>query len=122
MRLVRDRDGRDAQRGRVGGGHRRARARTQGPHEGVLMISVAVVGLGKMGLSHLSIVRANPEVEVVGVCDSSAYILSVLEKYTGVRTFSEYDQLLEATRPDAVIIATPSRSHGALVRTALERD
>ena len=85
------------------------------------MISVAVVGLGKMGLSHLSIVRANPDVEVVGVCDSSGYILSVLEKYTGVRTFSEYDQMLEATRPDAVIIATPSRSHGALVRAALER-
>ena len=86
------------------------------------MVSVAIVGLGKMGLSHLSIIRANPIVDVVGVCDSSAYILGVLEKYTGVAVFSDYEQMLDATTPDAVIVATPSRSHGALVRAALERN
>ena len=48
------------------------------------VIRIAVVGLGKMGLSHLAIVNAHPEVEVAAVCDSSGYVLGVLEKYTGV--------------------------------------
>ena len=42
------------------------------------MLDVAVVGLGKMGLSHLSIVRAHPDVNLVGVCDSTGYLLDIL--------------------------------------------
>ena len=49
------------------------------------MIDVAVVGLGKMGLSHLSMIQAHPDVNLVGVCDSTGYLLDVLGKYTGVR-------------------------------------
>ena len=48
------------------------------------MIRVAVVGLGKMGLSHLSMIRAHPEVDLIGVCDATGYVLDVLTKYTGV--------------------------------------
>ena len=47
------------------------------------MIKVGVVGLGKMGLSHHALMHAHPEVEVVA-CDSSKYVLGVLEKNTGV--------------------------------------
>lgn len=35
------------------------------------MIDVAVVGLGKMGLSHLSMIKAHPDVNLVGVCDGT---------------------------------------------------
>lgn len=85
------------------------------------MIRVAVVGLGKMGLSHLAMIRVHPDVELVGVCDSSGYVLSILAKYTGVRTYSDYDAMLRECSPDAVIIATPSRTHAPMVRAALER-
>ena len=34
------------------------------------MVKVAVIGAGKMGLSHLSILGAHPDVEVVGVADT----------------------------------------------------
>ncbi len=84
------------------------------------MIKVAVVGLGKMGLSHLSMVRAHPDVDLVGVCDSTGYLLDVLSKYTGVSTFSDLDEMLTTVRPDAVVIATPSHLHASMVRTALE--
>lgn len=85
------------------------------------MIRVGVVGLGKMGLSHLSIFRAHPEVELAGVCDSTGYLLSVLGKYTGVRTYANLDAMLAAEDLDAVVIATPSALHASMVRTALER-
>ncbi|PXW35297.1 UNVERIFIED_CONTAM: putative dehydrogenase [Williamsia faeni] len=72
-----------------------------------------------MGISHLSIAGANPKVEVVAVCDTSAYLLSVLSKYTGVRTYNKMESMLAAESLDAVIISTPSNMHAAMVRTAL---
>lgn len=86
------------------------------------MIKVAVVGLGKMGLSHHAMINAHPDVEVVGVCDSSSYVLGVLKKYTGVNTYTDYDAMLNDVALDAVVIATPSRSHAHMVGAALERD
>lgn len=47
------------------------------------MLKVALIGAGKMGISHLSILGAHPEVEVVGVCDTSKIVSDVLEKYSG---------------------------------------
>ncbi|MRG60104.1 gfo/Idh/MocA family oxidoreductase [Agromyces sp. CFH 90414] len=85
------------------------------------MIRVGVVGLGKMGLSHLAMINAHPEVSVEAVVDSTGYILDVLGKYTGLVTFGDYERMLEAVELDAVLIATPTRFHGPMVRTALER-
>lgn len=83
------------------------------------MIRVGVVGLGKMGLSHLSMIRAHPEVTVDAVVDSAGYILGVLSKYTGLKTFTDFEKMLESVELDAVVIATPTRFHAAMVRTAL---
>lgn len=85
------------------------------------MLRIAVVGVGKMGLSHLAMVNAHPDVRVVGVCDSMTYILDVLSKYTGVPTFTDYRKMLDRVDPDAVIIATPTSSHFDLVSEALDR-
>lgn len=86
------------------------------------MIKVAIVGLGKMGLSHHAMINTHPDVEVVGICDSSSYVLGVLRKYTGVATYADFDAMLDKVNLDAVVIATPSSSHARMVRTALERD
>ncbi|HLS55618.1 MAG TPA: Gfo/Idh/MocA family oxidoreductase [Zeimonas sp.] len=85
------------------------------------MIRVGVAGLGKMGLSHLAMIRPHPDVEVAGVCDTTGYVVDVLEKYTGVRAFSGFEAMLDAAALDAVLISTPSRFHAGMVRTALER-
>lgn len=80
---------------------------------------VAVVGAGKMGLSHLAIANALSGLDVVGVCDPSSYVLDVLRKNTGIAGYKSLDDLLNAAQVDAVIIATPSSSHASLVKTAL---
>ena len=74
-----------------------------------------------MGISHLSIVNAHANVQVVSVCDATHYLLDVLEKYTGVKTYSNYTKMLAETPLDAVIIATPSRHHVSMVRAALDK-
>lgn len=85
------------------------------------MVRVGVVGLGKMGVSHLSIAGAHPKVEIAAVCDSLGYALDVIHKYTGVATFTDYGKMLAEAQLDAVIIATPSRSHEAMVQQALDK-
>jgi len=85
------------------------------------MTDVAVVGLGKMGLSHLSIVNAHPDVRLVGACDASGLVLDVLSKYTGMPVFEDYTEMLDNAAPEAVIIATPTALHEPMIRAALER-
>ena len=75
------------------------------------MIRIGVVGAGKMGISHLSILGAHPSVEVAGVCDSMGYLLDVLEKYTGVAKYTDAQRMLDTADLDGVLIATPSASH-----------
>src|SRR5208283_5037314 len=84
-------------------------------------IRIGIVGAGKMGLSHFSIANALPGAAVVAVCDTSHYVLSVLKKYVGVQTFTRYQEMVDETRPDAVIVATPTSTHFACAQYALER-
>ena len=85
------------------------------------MVNVGLIGLGKMGLSHLAIVNTHPAAKLVGVCDTASYLCSVLHKYTGIEVFANYREMLDKKSLDAVIIATPSRFHGEIVREALLR-
>jgi predicted dehydrogenase len=66
-------------------------------------------------------INAHPDVQVDAVVDSTGYILDVLSKYTGLVTFSDYQTMLDSVELDAVLIATPTRFHGPMVRAALEK-
>ena len=75
-----------------------------------------------MGLSHLAILRTHPEIDVVAVCDTFGLMLNGLSRYTGLKAYSDYSELLEKEPLDAVVIATPSRVHGAMVKRALNKN
>jgi len=84
------------------------------------MVRVGVVGLGKMGVSHLAILNAHPDVMVAAVCDSSKYVLDGLSKYTDLKTYTDYHRILRDAALDAVLIATPSALHAPMVQAALD--
>lgn len=86
------------------------------------MINVAVVGAGKMGLSHLSIARTHPEVNLSAVCDSSGYVLDILGKYTGLKTYTSIDKMFDEAPIDALIVSTPSHLHEGMVQSAITRN
>ena len=86
------------------------------------MIRTALVGLGKMGLSHLAILRTHPDIDVVAVCDTFGLLLNGLNKYTGLKTYSDFEEMLAKEPLDAVLIATPSRFHGSMVKQALDKN
>ena len=85
------------------------------------MIKIALIGAGKMGLSHLAILGAHPDVEIVGVADTSKIVTDVLEKYSSFKTFSDYKKMLEATKPEAVFVSAPTKYHAAIVAELLEK-
>ncbi len=83
-------------------------------------LKIAVVGLGKMGLSHFAMVNAHPATETIA-CDTSGLVVDILSKNSSTRTHKDFDKLLAEEKLDAVVIATPSKSHGPMVRAALDR-
>lgn len=85
------------------------------------MVRLAVVGVGKMGLSHTSILGAHPDVSIEAICDSSGYMLDILGKYTGMRGAEDYFAMLENVPLDAVVIATPTKAHFPMVKAALDK-
>lgn len=85
-------------------------------------VKIALIGLGKMGISHLAILRAHPDVDLVAVCDPQGFVLDGLARYTGLKTYQSHDDLFTKEPLDAVLVATPSRFHDEIVRAALERN
>ncbi len=85
------------------------------------MTRLAMVGLGKMGLSHLAIVRSHPGVSLVAACDSTTYLTDVLSKHAGLKCYSDFDRMLATEQLDALLIATPSTLHASMVQKALDK-
>ncbi len=85
------------------------------------MLRLGMVGLGKMGLSHLAIANAHPDVEVAAACDTTAYLTDGLTKYSGLKCHDDYGRLLAEEALDAVVIATPSKLHASMVEKALNK-
>lgn len=83
-------------------------------------VKIAVVGLGKMGLSHFSMVNAHPDTETFA-CDATGFLVDVLNKNTKNTYYKDYAKMLEQEQLDAVVIATPSRAHDSMARAALEK-
>ena len=87
-----------------------------------MMLRGAVVGFGRMGLTHYSILNRHPQVEFVAVCDSSAFILKNVVRHLGVPGYQDSDRMFRETKPDFVIVATPTALHAQVVESAIAHD
>lgn len=85
------------------------------------MIRAGLIGVGKMGISHMAILGAHREVEMAAICDSATYVTSALRKHTGIESFKDYKKMIDSAKLDFVFIATPSSSHFEAASYALEQ-
>lgn len=83
-------------------------------------LRIGVVGLGKMGLSHFAMVNAYPRTETIA-CDQPGFVTDVLARNISAPVVRGFEALMQDAALQAVIIATPSKLHAPMVRTALER-
>ena len=79
----------------------------------------AIVGLGRMGLTHLAILRTHPAVVQMSVVDSSSCLGRAIEKQLGLQFYQELEDLLAKARPDFIILATPTSLHSEMTRTII---
>lgn len=82
-------------------------------------LRVAVVGLGYFSQFHLAAWRAQPDAELVGLCDRDPDLTDRMARDLGVPGDADLSALLNHTAPDIVDIIAPPDAHDALVRSAL---
>jgi predicted dehydrogenase len=83
-------------------------------------LRAAVIGVGSMGRHHARVYTELTETALVGVADVEPSTGEQIGTKYGVRSYTDYRQLLEAEEPDIVTVAVPTGNHRAVVETALE--
>lgn len=73
-----------------------------------------------MGISHLAILGAHPDVEIGGICDNQGFVMSSVKSQTGIETYKNFEKLIDQAELDAVVVATPSATHLEVATYALE--
>ncbi|OAN77984.1 oxidoreductase [Jannaschia sp. EhC01] len=83
-------------------------------------IYLAISGLGLIGRRHAQAIARQPGIELVGVADP-AEAGQVEAHRLGVPCYDSLPEMIEATRPEGVIIATPTSQHAAQALTCIDR-
>ncbi|MEM2129221.1 MAG: Gfo/Idh/MocA family oxidoreductase [Candidatus Bathyarchaeia archaeon] len=86
-------------------------------------IRIGVIGLGKMGLLHASLLNVFPDVELAAFCDKSLLMRRVFKKVfsnSGICITGDLDKLCELDL-DAVYVTTPIYSHFSVVKELYEK-
>jgi predicted dehydrogenase len=76
----------------------------------MVSLRIAVAGAGIIGRRHIEIVSAHPDCRLTGIVDPAPDAAAVASR-AGVPLFASLERLLEADRPDGVILATPNDLH-----------
>jgi UDP-N-acetylglucosamine 3-dehydrogenase len=64
-----------------------------------------------MGRNHARVLSEMPDVELVAVADSNPQAAAMVARRTGARAYTDYSQLLDKERLDAVTVAVPTVGH-----------
>jgi len=83
------------------------------------MLRAGFIGFGRMGITHYSILNSHPSVTPVAICDQSKTMLNILKKHIEVEMFSDYKKMVMESKPDFVVISTPSDSHTEIINYAI---
>ncbi|MFK7965393.1 MAG: Gfo/Idh/MocA family protein [Burkholderiaceae bacterium] len=77
------------------------------------LLTIAVIGAGLIGMTHIDRALKNATVKLVGIADPSMAAANSA-RAKGVRYFADYQDLLEQQKPRAVIVATPNQTHAEI--------
>lgn len=84
------------------------------------MVRVAVAGFGYWGPNLVRNFNQNANSSLVACCDlSPARLEAIKGLYPDVRLTSDYNELLKAKDVDAIVVATPARTHFEMAKQAL---
>jgi predicted dehydrogenase len=85
------------------------------------VFGIAVIGCGHWGPNHIRNFVQLAETHVAGAADlSEARLAAVRSAYPDVETTNDYHELLERDDVAAVVVSTPTATHYAIAKEALE--
>lgn len=87
-------------------------------------VRMAIVGLGVMGRDHLKNVLTLQEqgvLKLVGLCDIQLERAQQPAQEHDIPAFQHYEQLLDETKPEFIVVATPHPSHEEITVAAAKR-
>lgn len=83
---------------------------------------IAIAGAGAFGREHLATLARRGDVLIVGVADPDAAARrAATGGFGGLEGFADAVAMLDAVKPDGLIVASPGRTHVAIATAALER-
>lgn len=84
------------------------------------MKNIALIGIGKMGISHLAIANQTPGIEVKAICDTSKPLLRAIEKNTKFIGYTDYKKMIKEVPLDGVMILVPNAFHYEIAKYSIE--
>ena len=85
-------------------------------------LKIAVVGCGSIGKRHVAVVDANPNTELIAICDIDENSCESLSKqYDNVPYFLSLNSLLFTIEADVIHVCTPHYLHCEMAILALEK-
>jgi predicted dehydrogenase len=88
---------------------------------GKILVNVAIVGCGHWGPNYVRNFNEIPISNVLWCCDTDTQKLeNIKQKFPEVDVTTRYDDILEYTRVDAVVIATPVSTHYEIAKACLQ--
>ncbi len=85
------------------------------------MKNIAIIGIGKMGISHLAIANQTPGINVSAICDTSKQLLRVVEKNTKFECYTDYKKMLDKIDLDGVMILVPNSLHFEITKYCISK-
>lgn len=85
------------------------------------MKRIGLIGIGKMGLSHLAIANQTPGIEVKAICDTSKQLIRAIEKNTKFVCYTDSEKMIKEVPLDGVMILVPNAYHFDLVKYCIEK-
>ncbi|MDJ0978418.1 MAG: Gfo/Idh/MocA family oxidoreductase [Erythrobacter sp.] len=84
-------------------------------------LKLAIIGAGRMGITHYSIANAHSHAAIAAVADPSLLITTMLGKYAKIATYKDYKGLLKNEALDGVLVCTPPAFNPEILQAVLER-
>ena len=85
------------------------------------MTRVAVVGVGSMGKNHVRVFSEIPGIELAGIADANLELAEKIGSSYYIPYFSDYNEMIERVRPDAVSVVVPTSLHYQVAKDILEQ-
>lgn len=86
------------------------------------MLKIGIIGTGRMGITHMSILGPNQNIKITAISEPSKMIGGLFGKYFGdIKVYSDYSEMIKNENLDGLVVSTPPNLHKKICDEAIEK-